>query len=98
MLHRDYKRLDRLVAYLSQAVLKEARKQKIDLSIRQFKGMFSIHFKKKCHFKVFYRTLLNEGVYFAPSEHESNFISFAHTKKDIDKTIRIAKKALRLLK
>jgi len=95
---RDYRRLDRLALYLSRAVLEEARKQRIDLSIRQFKGIFSIHFKKKSHFKVFYRELLNAGVYLAPSEHESNFISFAHTKKDIDKTIGIAKKALCLLK
>ena len=33
--------------------------------------------------------MLTKGVYFAPSEHEANFLSFSHTKKDIEQTLKI---------
>jgi len=38
--------------------------------------------------------MLEGGVYFAPSEFEANFLSFAHTKDDIDKTVALVKSVL----
>jgi glutamate-1-semialdehyde 2,1-aminomutase len=48
-------------------------------------------------FKKFFHGLLDAGVYLAPSQFESGFISTAHTAADIEKTIRAAAKALRRL-
>src|ERR1017187_6825320 len=48
-------------------------------------------------FKKFFHAMLDEGIYFAPSQFESGFISTAHTAADIEQTIRAAAKALRTL-
>jgi len=44
-------------------------------------------------FKVFFRALLKEGVYLAPSQFESGFVSAAHSEEDIEDTIAAAEKA-----
>lgn len=44
-------------------------------------------------FKIFFRTLLKEGVYIAPSQFETDFVSAAHSVADIDATITAAEKA-----
>jgi glutamate-1-semialdehyde 2,1-aminomutase len=48
-------------------------------------------------FKKYFHGMLNEGIYFAPSQFEAGFISTAHTAEDIDKTIRIAAKVMKTL-
>lgn len=45
-------------------------------------------------FSRYYRLLLEEGILCAPSQFEAIFISAAHQKDDIDKTLRAMKKAL----
>jgi glutamate-1-semialdehyde 2,1-aminomutase len=44
-------------------------------------------------FKIFFRTLLREGVYIAPSQFETGFISAAHSEEDIAHTIVALDKA-----
>ncbi len=46
-------------------------------------------------FANYYRKMLHEGIYFAPSQFEATFISTAHSEEDIQKTIDAAKKSLR---
>src|SRR6185312_10183414 len=46
-------------------------------------------------FKKYFHGMLNEGVYFAPSQFEAGFISTAHTSADIDKTVRAAAKVMK---
>ncbi len=56
-----------------------------------------IHPDSMNHFKTLYHNLLENGVYTGPSGYEVGFMSEAHTKDDIDKTIKafeIAFKAL----
>ena len=48
-------------------------------------------------FKKFFHAMLDEGIYLAPSQFESGFISTAHTAVDIEQTVRAAAKALRTL-
>jgi len=62
--------------------------------IKNFKGMFSFKFKEKKEFSRFYRRMLRDGVYFSPSLDETNFMSFSHTKKDIEKTIDLIRENL----
>jgi glutamate-1-semialdehyde 2,1-aminomutase len=45
-------------------------------------------------FGAYFRNMLDEGVYLAPSQFEAGFVSMAHSDSDIDKTIEANKKAL----
>ncbi len=44
-------------------------------------------------FKKFFAHMLNQGIYLAPSAYEAMFVSLAHTKEDIEKTIEAARKS-----
>jgi glutamate-1-semialdehyde 2,1-aminomutase len=46
-------------------------------------------------FATFFRGMLARGIYLPPSQFEAWFLSGAHTAKDIDKTIRAARGAMR---
>jgi glutamate-1-semialdehyde 2,1-aminomutase len=48
------------------------------------------------HFTRFFHALLDRGIYIAPSQFETGFISAAHTEQDIEKTTRAMGEALRV--
>ena len=87
----EYKRLEVLTEHLSRSIENIAEAYGLALKIDNFGSMFSFRFREKKHFKIFYRQVLKKGIYFAPSEFEANFLSFAHTRKDIEETILKAK-------
>ena len=43
----------------------------------------------------FFRGMLTRGVYPPPSQFEAWFLSAAHTVRDVEKTIRVAREAMR---
>ena len=43
----------------------------------------------------FFRAMLDGGVYPPPSQFEAWFLSAAHSEKDVDKTIKAARKAMK---
>ncbi|RMH74607.1 MAG: glutamate-1-semialdehyde-2,1-aminomutase [Calditrichaeota bacterium] len=45
----------------------------------------------------YFRAMLEEGVYLAPSQFEAMFVSAAHTEEDIDRTIEASYRALKKL-
>lgn len=45
-------------------------------------------------FKIFFRAMLDAGIYLAPSPYEAAFVSLAHTSKDIDTTLLAFQTAL----
>ena len=89
-----YGQIEKFTEHLSIAIETAARARNIDLKVSRFGSIFSLKFKERGDFKKFYKGMLSGGAYFAPSEFESNFLSFAHTKKDIDDTIYLAKSIL----
>lgn len=91
-LKRKYKELDNLTLLLTDSFVREAKKFNLDLKVTVFGSMFSLKFAKAEDFRKFYKGMLKSGVYLAPSEFEANFLSFAHTKSDIYKTIKSAEK------
>lgn len=97
-LRNDYKRLSDLTQSLTKSLEIEAKRRNIGLKARSYENIFSLKFDRIEEFKQFYVFVLGKGIYFAQSEFEANFLSFAHTKKDIDKTIRCAKEAFDELK
>ena len=46
-------------------------------------------------FKVWFKAMLEQGIYLAPSQFETLFMSGAHTDEDIDRTIDAAEIALK---
>jgi len=49
------------------------------------------------HFKLLYHSLLENGIYSGPSGYEVGFMSEAHTREDIDKTIKAFEAAFQSL-
>jgi len=47
-------------------------------------------------FKILHAELLERGIYLGPSGYEVGFVSSAHTNKDIDKTVKAFKEALKI--
>jgi glutamate-1-semialdehyde 2,1-aminomutase len=77
------------------------------LQINRLGSMFSLFFcdhevkdfasVMKCrtdNYAAFYRLMLQQGIYFPPSQFEVCFISAAHTKKDIELTLAAIEKSL----
>ena len=88
-----------------------AREAGVKIQTHQAGSMFSIFFnegKVKDYassaasdqeaFKVWFRAMLEQGVYLAPSQFETLFLSLAHTDEDIDRTIAAAEKAFAQVK
>lgn len=77
----------------------------IPFTTNQVGGMFGLFFSDektittfaqvmRCdqgHFRKFFHGMLDQGMYFAPSAFEAGFVSNAHIKNDIKKTINVAK-------
>lgn len=49
-------------------------------------------------FSRYYRAMLNEGVYLAPSQYEAAFVSAAHSERDIETTVQAAAKVFQTLR
>jgi len=90
-LKNSYNRLEVLARKLSIGLEREAESCGVKLKVSYYKNMFSFKFQKKINFVKFYREMLIKGIYFAPSEFEANFLSFAHREKDINETLIKAK-------
>ena len=88
-----------------------AREAGVKIQAHQAGSMFSIFFSAGMvkdyassaasdqeAFKVWFRAMLEQGVYLAPSQFETLFLSLAHTDEDIDRTIAAAEKAFAQVK
>jgi glutamate-1-semialdehyde 2,1-aminomutase len=66
-----------------------------DKPLRNFADVQSTNIKQ---FKRFFAEMLSQGIYLAPSAYEAMFVSLAHSKQDIEKTIEAAKNTFLKLK
>jgi glutamate-1-semialdehyde 2,1-aminomutase len=48
-------------------------------------------------FKKFFAAMLERGIYLAPSAYEAMFLSLAHTKQDIDRTVEAARESFKVV-
>ena len=56
---------------------------------------------RACNLEMFagyFRRMLQEGIYLPPSQFETNFVSTAHTREDISRTLEAADKAFKSIK
>ena len=49
-------------------------------------------------FKVYFNEMLKQGIYLAPSQFESLFLSDAHTQDDLEKTAAAFDKVMEILR
>ena len=102
-----YKHLENLSSMLCQGIQKINEEKGIKLQINRAGSMFTIFFyetrvydsnsAKKSNVKLFgqfFKNMLSNGVYLAPSQFEANFISTAHKEQDIKKTIEAYKQSI----
>lgn len=66
-----------------------------DKKVQKFTDVQSTDIKR---FKKFFALMLEQGIYLAPSAYEAMFVSLAHSKADIEKTIGAAKNSLQKIK
>jgi glutamate-1-semialdehyde 2,1-aminomutase len=106
-----YPRLEKSCKKLVSAIRDLSSDMKIPHQINAISSMFQIFFTDKpvtdylsvntansTKFKKLFHVLLKNGVFVAPSQFETVFLSDAHTKKDIQKTIDSYGKALKTVK
>jgi glutamate-1-semialdehyde 2,1-aminomutase len=59
-----------------------------DRPVRNFEDVKSTNIRQ---FKAFFAEMLTRGIYIAPSAYEAMFVSLAHSKQDIEKTIEASR-------
>lgn len=105
-----YDQLNEKTIYLKKGIQSVLEKAKIEHSINQCGSMLSINFSGKpvvdfetangCdqdRFKRFFNSMLDQGIYIAPSTFETWFITNALTYEDLDKTIKAVESTTKTL-
>ena len=106
----NYTRLESLGAALETGLQAAAAATKIPVRVARCGSMFCAYFTRqpvhnladalrsdRARFARFFQGMLDQGIYLAPSQFESGFVSTAHTAEDIDKTVAAARQVLRSL-
>jgi glutamate-1-semialdehyde 2,1-aminomutase len=105
-----YARLEQLGAQLETGMRDAAKSAGVAVTFNRIGSMFCGYFTEgpvwnlddalksdRERFKKYFHGMLDAGVYLAPSQFESGFISTAHSEADIDQTVRAAEKVLKTL-
>ena len=105
-----YKKLEERSAALANGIGDAAKKANIPLTQTRVGSMLTSFFTQgpvvdwtsakrsdKKRYGQFFHRMLEQGVYFAPSQFEAAFLSTAHSPADIEKTIRAAHAAFKSL-
>lgn len=91
---KPYAALEAKTRQFSEAVKAMAEENGIKATVSYIGSMFSIS-QDADLFKRFFHMLLEEGIYLSPSPFEANFLSTAHTDRDISLTLRAVEKAFK---
>jgi len=107
---QGYKHLEVIGKIMEDAVLDVLKKKGLGYRWYRKGSMFCLFFTEKpvhslqdaktsdlAAFRQFFHHCLDNGVYFAPSQFETGFISMAHSKVDLDQTAEVAAAALAAL-
>jgi len=106
-----YERLESSAALLEAGLANAGKDAGIAVTLNRLGSIMSCFFtdKKVQNFtdvqstdikawKKFFALMLEHGIYLAPSAYEAMFVSLAHSKADIEKTIEAAKKSFQKIK
>ena len=102
----SFEHLTAMSKMLTEGLKNAAAENDVPLSVDYEGGMFGAYFHAgpvRSHedsmeadtekFKKYFRSMLDQGIYTAPSAFEAGFVSLAHTKDDIEQTLAAAKTA-----
>jgi glutamate-1-semialdehyde 2,1-aminomutase len=102
-----YRRLEEKSAILSEGLRRLAKDAGYPVHIARVGSMFCLFFTQgevydwttaaacdTVRFSRYFRAMLEQGIYLAPSQFETAFVSIAHSDEDIEKTLSAAGKAL----
>ena len=105
-----WKLLEEVGAQFEKLTREAIADAKIDITFHRIGSMFCLFFARGPivdlagakrsdlkKFAKFFHSCLDRGVYFAPSQFETGFISTAHTPGDIEDTAKVVREALRLV-
>jgi len=99
-----YQNLSDSTEYLVNGIVAAANTSNVSMTSNNVGGMFGLFFSSEekvtnfsqasnCDielFKKFYKSMIRQGVYLAPSAYECGFLSAAHGKNELDQTINAA--------
>ena len=99
-----YQNLSDSTEYLVNGIVSAASTSNVSMTSNSVGGMFGLFFSSEekvtnfsqvsnCDielFKKFYKSMIKQGVYLAPSAYECGFLSAAHGKNELDETINAA--------
>jgi len=101
-----YEQIEEKSAYLCAGLQDAATKAPFKTCLQRVGGMFCTYFTEGPvnnfadalksdteAFTKFFQVMLDEGINLAPSQFETGFMSIAHSREDLDKTIAAAGKA-----
>jgi len=104
---QGWERLEKLGAFFETRTLTVIRERKLPCTFQRVGSMFCLFFtatpvidlatartSDQKAFNAFFHFCLDAGVYFAPSQFETGFISLAHTEEDLDRTAEIVTRGL----
>jgi glutamate-1-semialdehyde 2,1-aminomutase len=102
-----YSNLDKTARNFLAPIQETIRKEKLPVSLVSIGSMFTIFFRKEVptnfseakqsdtkRYAVFFWRLLEKGIYIAPSQFETNFVSLAHSPEELRKASEIFQLAL----
>ncbi len=102
-----YKKLEEKGAFMENQLTEVLTKKKVPFQINRVGSMMSVHFTDEpvvnfasakkgdnALFKRFFHALLKRGIYYPPSAYEAFFISLAHKKSLLQKTIEAVKSSV----
>ena len=101
-----YEKLEHLGSMLQRGVVEIAKEKNIPVVVNRCGSMITIFFtelsavnnyedSKKCDTKLFarfFKHMIKNGIYIAPSQFESLFISVKHSEEDIKKFLEVMRK------
>jgi glutamate-1-semialdehyde 2,1-aminomutase len=106
-----YRKLETSAALLETGLADAAKEAGVAVTINRVGSIMSCFFADRPvlnfadvqstdieSFKKFAAMMLKQGIYLAPSAYEAMFVSLAHSKKDIEKTVEAAKRSFRKVK
>jgi len=105
-----YKNLESRAAMLEAGLADAAKQASVPVTINRVGSIMSCFFTDRPvrnfadvqatdikQFKRFFGQMLKQGIYLAPSAYEAMFVSLAHTKEDIERTVKAAQNSFRTI-
>lgn len=104
-----YELLEKKSALLADGLADAAKRAGVEVSLNRVGSMLCTFFTNQqvtdfktastsdtVKFGVFFKSMLDQGIYLAPSQFEAVFVSLAHTDEDIAKTVEAAYVAFKM--